>query len=114
MMIYLGLLLVVMFLRCCNTCQRDRVGQEIEKALPFLASRKLLSIITLLKTLPLVVIGIMLFMLSRTTFFVKSKLVLYFLICQILITTAFNIFNIYRFERPNDTQSYWRLNARFT
>ena len=30
LLVYLGLLLVVMFLRCCNTCQRDRVGQYLE------------------------------------------------------------------------------------
>jgi hypothetical protein len=27
LMLYLGLLLILMFLRCCSTCQRDKVGR---------------------------------------------------------------------------------------
>ena len=36
LLIYLCLLLVMMFLRYCNTCQRDKVGKKIEQALGFL------------------------------------------------------------------------------
>ena len=29
------------------------------------------------------------------------------------MTTIINIFNIYRFEQPNESSSFWILNARF-
>lgn len=103
-----------MFLRCCNTCQRDRVGREIETALPFLDSRKLLSIITALKTLPIIVMGLVLTLMSRSDYFRDKRSFVYLVLVPIVITSGFNMFNIYRFERQDDKYDYMILNARFS
>ena len=73
------ILLVMMFLRCCNTCQREKVGKSIEQILPFLSSRRLVSILIFLKTIPVVTISIAFIMLSMKDFF-KSKILLFGLV----------------------------------
>ena len=67
------MLMIVMFLRYMNTCQRDKFGILIEDAVPYLASRKLISIITVLKSIPLLVLGVSLIFLSTTPYFTKMK-----------------------------------------
>ena len=76
LLVYLGILLVMMFLRCCNTCQRDRVQRSIEEALPFLSSRKLITILITLKNIPLITLSVMLVMLALKDYF-KSKRLLF-------------------------------------
>jgi signal transduction histidine kinase len=111
-MVYLCLLLIMMFLRCCNTCQRDRVLVDIEKVIPFLKSRRLITILMVLKTIPSIVMGVMLGLLSRNVFFNTKKTLFHIVISQIALYTTFNIFNIVRLEQED--RSYLVLNARFT
>jgi hypothetical protein len=102
----------MMFLRCCNTCQRDRVLVDIEKIIPFLKSRRLITILMVLKTIPLIFMGVMLGLLSRNVFFNTKKTLFHIVISQIALYTTFNIFNIVRLEQED--RSYLVLNARFT
>jgi len=92
------ILLVMMFLRCCNTCQRDKVQKSIEDRLPFLSSRSMVSILILLKTFPIVIISITFIMLSTKDYFRPKALLFSLVVLQILLYTGFNIFNIYRLE----------------
>lgn len=109
--VYMIILLIMMFLRCCNTCQRDRVLKSIEEALPFLSSRTLVSILVFLKTIPVVIIAIAFVMLMLKEYFKSKILVLGLAVMQILLYTGFNIFNIYRLEQK-DT-GYYVMNARY-
>ena len=76
LLIYLAILLVMMFLRCCNTCQRDRVQRRIEDALPFLQSRRLIVVLISLKNVPLIALSVMIVMLALKDYF-KSKRLLF-------------------------------------
>ena len=76
LMVYLAILLIMMFLRCCNTCQRDRVQRSVEEALPFLMSRRLITILIFLKNIPLIALSVMLVMLAMKDYF-KSKRLLF-------------------------------------
>ena len=66
---YLALIMIVMFLRCVNTCQRDKVGVQIEKIVPWIASRNLVGVITILKSLPLLMLIVALSILRTTEYF---------------------------------------------
>lgn len=90
------ILLAMMFLRCCNTCQRDKVQKTIEDVLPFLSSRSLVGILIALKIFPIVIISITFIMLSTKDYFRPKALLFALVVLQILMYTAFNIFNIYR------------------
>jgi len=71
---------------------------------------------TVLKTIPLIIIGIVLVMMHRDDFFKNKRYFLSLVIVQILITTGFNIFNFYRLsidEKKGD-DTFWLLNARYT
>jgi hypothetical protein len=92
------ILLAMMFLRCCNTCQRDKVQKSIEDVLPFLSSRTLVSILIFLKTFPIVIISITFIILSTKDYFRPKALLFALVVLQILLYTGFNIFNIYRLE----------------
>jgi len=110
--------MIVMFLRCMNTCQRDKVGVLIEKNVQWLASRNLVGVITILKFLPLLVLAIALFILKKTEYFKPYKTLVVLALTQIVMTFSFNLFNAYRFFLPDATtkqaNSYWMLNARNT
>ncbi len=118
MTVFLVLLMVAMFLRCMSTCQRDKVGQKVEKIFPILASRALVGIITILKALPLILLAVALGKLCLTSYFEKMKLVLAIGILQLVLTFGFNVFNSYRFfvdeKSSSPKQKYWVLDARYT
>ena len=76
LLVYLGILLLMMFLRCCNTCQRERVGKSIELALGFLTSRRLITVLIFLKMVPLIAIGVMFVILSMKDYFRPKRLLL--------------------------------------
>ena len=70
---------------------------------------------TVLKTIPLIIIGIVLIMMHRDDFFKNKRYFLSLVIVQILITTGFNIFNFYRLRiDEKGTDTFWLLNARYT
>ena len=70
---------------------------------------------TVLKTIPLIIIGIVLVMMLRDDFFKNKRYFLSLVIVQILITTGFNIFNFYRLRiDEKGTDTFWLLNARYT
>ena len=106
------ILLAMMFLRCCNTCQRDKVQKSIEDVLPFLSSRTLVTFLIFLKTFPIVIISITFIILSTKDYFRPKALLFALVVLQILLYTGFNIFNIYRLEQ-NDGD-YYVMNARFS
>ena len=85
---------------------------DIEKIIPFLKSRRLITILMVLKTIPLIFMGVMLGLLSRNVFFNTKKTLFHIVISQIALYTTFNIFNIVRLEQED--RSYLVLNARFT
>jgi hypothetical protein len=76
LLVYLGILLIMMFLRCCNTCQRERVEKSIELALGFLTSRRLITVLIFLKNLPLIAIAVMFVFLSMKDYFRPKRLLL--------------------------------------
>lgn len=88
----------MMFQRCLNTCQRDKVQGSLEDVLPFLTSRSMVSILIFLKTIPIVIISITFIMLSKKDYFRPKALLFALVVLQILLYTGFNIFNIYRLE----------------
>jgi hypothetical protein len=118
LIIYLAFLMAVMFLRCMNTCQADMMKEFFSKNLPFVASRKLISAITILKTIPLLVISVLLVMLCRTEMFFGKKPIIQIAVGQILITAVYNLFNVFRFEQSDPTRNnpakYFLLNARYS
>jgi len=105
-------LLIMMFLRCLNTCQRDIVKDNIEEILSFLNSRKLVTLLLSLKIIPIIVISITFIMLSMNDYFRSKTLLFSLVVVQILIYTGFNIFNIYRLEQ--DDGDYYVMNTRYT
>jgi hypothetical protein len=110
--------MIVMFLRCVNTCQRDKVGVLIEKNFEWLASRNLVGVITILKFFPLLILAIALVTLMRTEYFKPMQTIVALALTQIVMTFSFNLFNAARFFLPDATtkvaNSYWMLNARYT
>ena len=67
-----------------------------------------------LKTIPLVIMMLVFLLLSRTTYFTEKSIMLYLVVGQVLLTSAFNLFNIYRFERDSNSQDFLLMNARFS
>lgn len=108
---YLSVLTAVMFLRCLNTCQREKVQWAIEDFITFMDGRELTILSLLLKTLSLFVFCAFLCLLRSTNFFTGKRHMLSISIAQALMTIGFFSFNLTRFLTSD---RYWELNQAFS